>query len=418
MRGGQHRPNCKVLCGLSLLLLLGASCRSGPPSLPWAPPWPDRTGISYYPSTDVLVYQGLASALGVEATGIAPVATPAKGARPLEILVVSGGAKFTAFDAGALVGWTDSGQRPKFDICTGISGGALAAAYAFLGPKYDPKLTQMYTTLKRSELFHFRPIRNLLRHHTLATAEPLARLIEQEVNDCVMQELREAFAEGRRLYVGTNLVKAQRLVLWDVTALAASGRPDAKALVQKVLLASTCINGWVPPVRLEVEVDGCRYIEEHGDGGIHTEAFLQTPHGLPAQSRVYILTAGKLYPDPLADDAGFFTLFYSNISCALSALYRADLLRIYTHCVTSQAQFLLLSLPQEVPGRSNSMVFEEEEMRRLYDIGYRMAMNGITWRTAPPGVPANEQPPVRTGQPGLPRNALPLHAHWLRRLLP
>lgn len=409
MRGRMHRTQASGVIVAMLLVLGCMGRRSGVEPLPWAPPWPDKV-VTNYPSTDVLVYQGLAKAMGADA-GNVPSVQPGDN-RPLNVLVLSGGAKFTAFDAGALVGWTASGQRPKFDIATGISAGALAATYAFLGSKYDPNLTEMYTTLSRRDLFKFRPVRNMIRYRTLCTYDPIERVIEQEVNECMMEDLRQAHAEGRRLFIATNLVKAQRLVIWDITALASNGRPDATQLVRKVLLAATCINGWVPPVKFDVVVDGCRYVEEHGDGGIHTEGFIQTTHGLPAGSNVYILTAGKLYPDPLPDEPGFLSLFYSNVSCALSALYRADLLRIYSLCVTSKANFMMLSLAQDVPGKPSSMVFEPEEMMRLYQIGYKLAACGITWRTVPPGIPANEQPPVRTGEPGLPLVGEPQEKHF------
>jgi len=403
-----------------LLLTLGCTGRGrfsyNKDELPSAPPWPDQQ-VTNYPFTDVLVYNGLATAFG-NAQGQTPSVQPA-GAKPLSVLVLSGGAKFTAFNAGALVGWTASGQRPKFDIATGVSAGALAASLAFLGPKYDCRLTELYTTLSREDLFRFRPIMNLIRYRTITTPEPLEGVIAKEVTETYLADLREAHTEGRRLFVATNLVKAQRLVIWDLGAIACSGRQDAGQLIRKVLLAATCINGWTTPVSFDVDVNGCRYVEEHGDGGIHTEAFLQTTNGLTAGSNVFVLTAGKLFPDPLADKPGFLTLFYSNISCALSALYRADLLRIYTLCVTSRSNFLLMSLPQNTPGKASSMVFEPEEMQKLYRIGYQMSANGIAWRTAPPGVPPNEQPPVRIGTPGLPlMGETPKHSFHLRHQQP
>jgi hypothetical protein len=53
------------------------------------------------------------------------------------VLALSGGGSYGAFSAGLLNGWTASGQRPQFDIVSGVSTGALIATYAFLGSKYD-----------------------------------------------------------------------------------------------------------------------------------------------------------------------------------------------------------------------------------------------------------------------------------------
>ena len=59
-----------------------------------------------------------------------------KGGRPqISFLAVSGGGSDGAFGAGLLVGWSARGDRPEFDIVTGISTGALTAPFAFLGPR-------------------------------------------------------------------------------------------------------------------------------------------------------------------------------------------------------------------------------------------------------------------------------------------
>jgi predicted acylesterase/phospholipase RssA len=49
------------------------------------------------------------------------------------LLAISGGAEDGAFGAGLLVGWSDAGTRPTFDLVTGVSSGALIAPFAFLG---------------------------------------------------------------------------------------------------------------------------------------------------------------------------------------------------------------------------------------------------------------------------------------------
>src|SRR5438874_2737103 len=52
------------------------------------------------------------------------------------LLAISGGADDGAFGAGLLVGWTERGDRPEFDLVTGISAGALIAPFAYLGRDY------------------------------------------------------------------------------------------------------------------------------------------------------------------------------------------------------------------------------------------------------------------------------------------
>src|SRR6266404_645427 len=77
---------------------------------------------------------------------------------PEALLAISGGGDNGAFGAGVLVGWSESRTRPSFKIVTGISTGALIAPLAFVGPKYDALLAEMYTTIGQSDIFEKRPI--------------------------------------------------------------------------------------------------------------------------------------------------------------------------------------------------------------------------------------------------------------------
>ena len=43
--------------------------------------------------------------------------------RQFNTLVLSGGGMYGAYTAGVLVGWTEAGTRPSFDVVTGISTG-------------------------------------------------------------------------------------------------------------------------------------------------------------------------------------------------------------------------------------------------------------------------------------------------------
>ena len=66
--------------------------------------------------------------------------------KTFDVLAISGGGSNGAYGAGVLVGWTRTGERPEFDIVTGVSTGALTAPFAFLGPDWDRRLTQAYTS--------------------------------------------------------------------------------------------------------------------------------------------------------------------------------------------------------------------------------------------------------------------------------
>jgi hypothetical protein len=189
-------------------------------------------------------------------------------------LALSGGGANGAFGAGFLYGWTKTGKRPVFKIVTGVSTGALMAPFAFLGPAYDDALREFYTTTASRDIFlvlSFIP--QLLGGESFADSAPLRALIERHVDAEFLRQIAQAHAAGRRLYVGTVDLDSQRLVVWNMGLIAASGRPEALALFRQVMLASASIPVAFPPVFFEVEAGGLRYDEMHVDGGVAANVF-------------------------------------------------------------------------------------------------------------------------------------------------
>jgi hypothetical protein len=378
---------------LALALALGCSNKNvniAPEQIvvrPWmnfGEPVPSRDG-------DVDTVTGLSQVLA----GKPPVRAPGK---PLNVLVMSGGGKYGAFTAGAMAGWTQSGTRPTFDIATGISSGAVLATLAFLGPKYDDRLTVNFTTLKRADLFRWQPIRGLLTGTGLMTAEPLERILDREVNEELLADLRQAHSEGRRLYIGTGNSLTNRFTVWDLGAIACSGRPDAATLVRKVLLASCSVAGVIKQVEFKVEVNGVCYDEWHGDAGNFAQAFVRSPVSIPSGSNFWVLSAGKVYRDQLEKGPTVFGLLGAAISNSLYSLFRADLIKLYALCAVTQSNFKLLVLPQEFHGQTSSAAFDPAELTRMYWLGYQMAASGEqVWLTTPPDTLPGEASPPRIG---------------------
>jgi hypothetical protein len=77
-------------------------------------------------------FWGDASAKDIQATMMADAPKAATRTSPgaerhqpvSNFLAISGGAEDGAFGAGLLVGWSDAGTRPQFDLVTGVSSGA------------------------------------------------------------------------------------------------------------------------------------------------------------------------------------------------------------------------------------------------------------------------------------------------------
>jgi predicted acylesterase/phospholipase RssA len=72
--------------------------------------------------------------------------------KQVEMLSISGGGAGGAFAVGVLKAWSHRGDRPVFDVVTGVSTGALIAPFAFLGSDYDDELAALYLTGKAQTL--------------------------------------------------------------------------------------------------------------------------------------------------------------------------------------------------------------------------------------------------------------------------
>jgi predicted acylesterase/phospholipase RssA/predicted small lipoprotein YifL len=384
-----------ALVPLALAVALGCAGKGPlviPPEELVARPWLNLGETTPSQDGDAIAVAGLSEVLA----GKPPTVQPGK---PLNVLVLSGGGKYGSFTAGAVVGWTATGARPTFDVATGISSGAMVATLAFLGPKYDGILTHRLTTLRRDELYAWRPIRGLCMGTGLMTAEPLDRILAEEVSEEFMCDLRAAHAEGRRLYVGTGNVVTNRLAVWDLGAIASSGRPDAALIVRKILVASSSAPGVVVPVEFNVEVNGVKYTELHADAGNLSQAFVRSPVGVPAGSTIWVLSAGKVYRDQLKERPRVFGLIGGAVSNSLYALFRSDLVKLYALCAVTKSRFKLLALPQDFPVTTSAFAFDPEELVRLYQKGYEMITTGgeAVWRTTPPDTLPHEVTPPRTG---------------------
>ena len=378
---------------LALAVMVGCTSKplNSPPESVVAKPWanvgeavPSRDG-------DVEAVTGLSEVL----SGKPPTLHPG---RPLNVLVMSGGGKYGAFTAGALAGWSQTGTRPQFDVATGISSGAATAALAFLGPKYDQRLARNFTTLKRSDLFRWQPIRGMIRGTGLMTSEPLEGILTREIDEEFMCELRQAHLEGRRLYIGTSNITTNRFAVWDLGAIACSGREDATILVRKIILASCSVPGVVHPVEFNVEVNGVHYKEWHGDAGNFAQAFVRSPGPIPPGSTFWILSAGKVYRDQPEYKPTILGMLGAAISNSLYSLFRADLVKLYALCAVTKSNFRLLVLPQaDFHGQTSSAAFDPKELTRLYWLGYQSAAGAGEWRTTPPDTLPGEPSPPRTG---------------------
>lgn len=312
-------------------------------------------------------------------------------------LVLSGGGPSGAFGAGLLNGWTRSGQRPVFKLVTGVSTGALIAPFAFLGPDYDRALEEFYTTTATRNIYLMRSILpQLLAGEAFADTGPLRSLLEQHVDAGFLRHVASAHDAGRRLYIGTLDLDAQRLVIWNMGLIAASGAPGALELFRQVMLASASIPVAFPPVLLEVEADGRRYDEMHVDGSVATRLFylgglfsfaeVRAGRGRgTGREDIYVIHNGQLMPvhEPTRRSVRAIALRVFQAAGRWAVI--GDLFRIFAVASREQAGFRWITIPRGVELYGEEL-FDPVKMRELYEVGYRLAASGPPWETQPPGL--------------------------------
>ncbi len=326
------------------------------------------------------------------------------------VLALSGGGATGAFGAGFLNGWSASGSRPTFKLVTGISTGALIAPFAFLGSDYDPQLKEAFTTIESENIFIFRGLLKALASESFAKMTPLADLIERYIDKEMLQAVAAAHAAGRRLFVGTTNLDAQRFLIWNMGAIAGSEHSNALKLFRDVVLASASIPSMFPPVMIEVEVDGHQYDEMHADGGTVTQVFFYgnvvdfkaaresaKAAGSPTAAtggRVYVIRNAQVRPEREQVERSLVSITPRTLSTMIKAMAFSDLNRIYGKSWARGIDFNYVAVPDDFVWQGEEE-FDRAEMNRLYEIGYRLGKSGDAWSKTPPGFNLADWPSTR-----------------------
>jgi predicted acylesterase/phospholipase RssA len=393
---------------------------------------PERPLCAWFCVSSVLLFSGCTAMRDFPAPNLPPLArlaeresagksSPTEGVilptgnsaadRPRDVLVLSSGAMNGAFPAGLLKGWSESGERPQFDVVTGISTGALIAPFAFLGAEYDADLERAYTSLKAEQIYRLRFLLSVPFSDALADSEPLRKRIKKEVTNEMLARIAHEHHKGRRLYVGTTNLDTLQLVEWDMGAIAAGDDPQKLALFHEVLLASCSVPGLLPPVPINITIDGKRYSELHADGGVSASLFVpsqmliraessqvpepaEEPRQERGQTNVYVIVAGKLYPERATVQRRLFHVSDVSLKGLIQSQMESDLVRVYLMTRLAGVQFRLAAIPQDLATNSNSLSFDAPSMRKVFDAGRTFGQQGGLWMVAPPGIdPADWKAP-------------------------
>jgi predicted acylesterase/phospholipase RssA len=321
------------------------------------------------------------------------LATAADALPPANFLAISGGGDNGAFGAGLLVGWTERGDRPAFKLVTGVSTGALIAPFAFLGPSYDSVLREIYTDVQQNDIFKSRYLLMALFNDALSDTSPLFGLISRYVNDRMLAEIAGEYAKGRLLLIGTTNLDAERPIIWNIGAIAASGRPGAVDLLRRILLASAAIPAAFPPVLIDVEADGKLYQEMHVDGGAIAQTFLYPPaltagvdltRGPLARERhAYVIRNARLDPEWALVDRRVFSIAGRAVTTMLHFSGQNDMYRLQTIAARDGVDFNLAYIGKDF-NLEHLADFDQVYMRALFEYGKEEMRRGTAWHKSSP----------------------------------
>ena len=320
---------------------------------------------------------------------------------PLYILANSGGGDDGAFGAGLLVGWSDRGDRPVFDVVTGISTGALTAPFAFLGRDYDQQLREIYTETSADQIFERRPVFAAVTNDAMTNSAPLRQMIAHRLDETMMRRIADEYGKGRLLFVLTTNLDQARPVIWNIGAIAASQNPKARDLIVDVLLASASIPAIFPPVMLDVTANGQHFQEMHVDGGTIAQSFLYPPSFSVSRAvasfstpelkfrtnrkRVaYVIRNGRLFRPEESVRLQTIAIARQALATMTASSGVNDTYRMYLITRRDGVDFNLASIGDDfqTPYRGP---FDRIYMQTLFAYGYEKGRAGYPWQKVPPG---------------------------------
>ncbi|MFV1983636.1 MAG: patatin-like phospholipase family protein [Thiohalomonadales bacterium] len=311
----------------------------------------------------------------------------------LNILTLSGGGTRGAFGAGLLYGWNKRGDIPKFDIVTGVSTGAVMAAFVFLGGDELENLKNFYTKSYTDDIYTsswFSFFKAYLMNPT-----PLKKLFLKNFNEDFLNRVAAEHAKGRRLYIGSTNLDTGQLIVWDMGAIASSNRSDKYQRFADIIYASSAMPIFLPPQYMSVDIDGKRYYQMHVDGGIYSHVFmigllvnwkdvlnLRSASSLNFDTTLYTIVNRKYRNrhryDPVEQSPA--SIIDAYVETETDLLFDRSIYRLYDSTIKKGIKFRMASVPEDVNHVDDPTEFNPEKMTKLFNVGYDFGLNGIIWQ--------------------------------------
>jgi hypothetical protein len=388
----------RVWCALLLSCLVVSGCAANPRRI--APIAHDASAIVPGFPAEIRWIGSTRRDIEMRSPGLLRQVQRAAGGAPVNVLVLSGGGAGSAFGAGALVGLSQRGTRPDFQIVTGVSAGALIAPLAFLGQGWDSQLTEAFSGAPTRHLMHAQWL-GALFGDSIYWGEPLAQLVDHYVTDELLRSVARESRRGRLLLVATTDLDSEQTVFWNLGLIAEQGGAKARRLFRDVLIASASIPGVFPPVMIRVEQAGRTYEEMHVDGSAMASLFfipdlaaiLPNPLEPLRNGHLYVLINGTLRTPPATTRDQTFSILKRSAVAALQGGTRAAIEIAYSVAQQHRMSMEVTDIPDVYPF-GGSLEFDTSKMQALFDYGEHCALVDKLW-SAP--IDALDQSPMPAG---------------------
>lgn len=312
--------------------------------------------------------------------------------KQINYLVLSGGGSGGAFGVGVLKAWSEKGDRPDFDIVSGVSTGALIAPFAFLGSAYDDTLVDLYTSGVAEKLIDADFLPKGLLGPSLLKQEPLRKMVERYITRETLAKIAAEHRKGRRLLVLTSNLDSMRAVIWNMGAIADSDQPGALKLFQDIIIASASMPGIFPAVLIKAKSGGQEFEEMHSDGA-SASSILTIPEGWMANPEkgawpkgtkvnMYIIVNNTLMPEFTTTTNNTLAVMARASSALIRAQTRSALVATYLYAQKTGIRVHVASIDTQIPYDVTDP-FNTDYMRTVYKLGYTRMASGSLWKDRP-----------------------------------
>lgn len=305
----------------------------------------------------------------------------------IDFLALSGGGAGGSFGAGVLIGMTESGKRPQFEVVTGVSTGALIAPFAFLGSDWDDELEEAFASEAAEQLLKNRGF-GILFSTSFFKGEPLRHLVDAYVTDDLITAIADEAERGRILLVATTNLDRQLTTYWDMGRIASLRNAKARELFRDVLIASASVPGVFPPVMLDVYADGELYQEMHVDGGASVPFFIGPElaalwNDVPDEfrgSNLYIIVNGQLQAPVSSTPLNTIQVVSKSFDTMMIFGARTSLATYANLAGASGMAFNVAFIPPDL-AFGGSLNFKTEERGRVFGYAKTCAEQELIWFT-------------------------------------